>query len=139
MGHLRRDPQNHVAVALAGTAHGPETVCSVHGHGFFCQGRRQVGGPRFGLSNMQIMPPMPSLLHENGIGIGIGIGIGDGGRGADVKVACDFAKLQMRCVFLNPQSPIMSAGELIGTLRLHCFNERDKGPCVISGLGIVGM
>ena len=88
---------------------------------------------------MQIMPPMPSLLHENGIGIGIGIGIGDGGRGADVKVACDFAKLQMRCVFLNRPVTDNVGGGLIGTLRLHCFNERDKGPCVISGLGIVGM
>jgi len=58
---------------------------------------------------MQTMPPMPSLLHENGIGIG-----GGDGRGADVKVACDFAKLQMRRVFLNPQSPIMSAGDSLG-------------------------
>jgi hypothetical protein len=63
-----------------------------------------VGGPRFGLSYMQTMPPMPSLLHENGIGIGIG---GGGGRGADVKVACDFAKLQMRRVFLTGTRPMM--------------------------------
>jgi hypothetical protein len=75
----------------------------------------KVGGPPFGLSYMQTMPPMPSLLHENGIGIGIGIG-GGGARRVDVKVACDFAKLQMRCVFLNPQSPIMSAGDSLGRL-----------------------
>ena len=81
---------------------------------------------------MQTMPPMPSLLHENGIGIG-----GGDGRGADVKVACDFAKLQMRRVLKSTVTDNVG-GRLTGTLLLHCFNERDKGPCVISAL-VVGM